>query len=136
MSETRGDRKENGPRETGKILEAVAWGALFIWWGLSFVQHFLPNGLDAAGTGVILLSVNAARKIKGVPVNGFSLTFGILTLLWGVLDMGNSVLHLAYRPPILAILLIALGVIVVVGAARRILRDGHGHSGQSAPQAS
>jgi hypothetical protein len=114
-----------------KVLETVAWGALLIWWGISFVPHFLPNGGDAAGTGVILLAVNAVRKLKGIRVNGYSLTFGILTIVWGVLDMGRSVLHLSYRPPILAILLIVLGLCIVVAVTLNLRRTG----GVEQPQA-
>jgi hypothetical protein len=103
-------------------LEAIAWGALLVWWGLSFIQHFLPNGMDAAGTGVILLAVNAVRRLKGIPVNGFSITLGILTLVWGGLDMSRSVFHLPYKPPIFAILLIVLGVVLFAASLRRIQR--------------
>lgn len=104
----------------GGILEAVAWGALFVWWGLSFLQHFMPNGLDAAGTGVILLAMNAVRRLKGIPVNGFSITLGILTLVWGGLDMSRSVFHLPYRLPVFAILLMVLGVVLLAAALLRI----------------
>jgi hypothetical protein len=105
-----------------RLLEGVAWRMLLVWWGLSFVPHFLPNGLDAAGTGIILLGVNAVRWFLHVPVRGFSVGFGILTLVWGVLDMGRSVLHLDYRPPVLAILLALAGIIILVGAIRATVR--------------
>jgi hypothetical protein len=107
-------------KNLGGILEAVAWGALFVWWGLSFLQHFMPNGLDAAGTGVILLALNAVRRLKGIPVNGFSITLGILTLVWGGLDMSRSVFHLPYRLPVFAILLMVLGVVLLAAALLRI----------------
>ena len=100
------------------LLEGLAWGMLLVWWGLSFVPHFLPNGLDAAGTGIILLGVSGARRLMNLPVRGFTLGFGILTLVWGVLDMGRSVLHLNYRPPVLAILLALAGVLILIAAIR------------------
>ncbi len=104
-----------------KILEAMAWGALFIWWGLSLWPHLLPNGLDAAGTGLILLGVNIVRRLNGIPINGFSSILGILTLVWGALDLSRSVLHLAYRPPVFAILCILLGLILMALPLRRRL---------------
>jgi hypothetical protein len=107
-------------RDFGDNIEAVAWGALFIWWGLSFIQPLMPNGLDAAGTGVILLALNAMRHFKGIPMNGFSVTLGILTLVWGGLDISRSVFHLPYKLPVFAILLIVLGVVLLVAAVRRI----------------
>jgi hypothetical protein len=105
-----------------RLLEGLAWGMLLVWWGLSFVPHFLPNGLDAVGTGIILLGVNAARKLKHMPARGFSVGFGILTLVWGALDMSRSVLHLDYRPPVLAILLALAGIIILVAAIRASVR--------------
>jgi hypothetical protein len=102
-----------------QVLESVAWGALFIWWGMSFIPHFLPNGLDAAGTGVILLGANLALLLKGMPVNGFAVTLGILTLAWGGLDLSRSVFNLPYRLPVFAILSMLLGVILLVSSLRK-----------------
>jgi hypothetical protein len=103
-------------KKLDSMLEKIAWSALFIWWGLSFIPHFLPNGLDAAGTGVILLGVNAVRLGLGKRPNGFSTAAGILCLVWGALDMMSSVLHLPYKPPVFAVLLVVLGIIVLVSA--------------------
>ena len=105
-------------RPEDRLLEGIAWGMLLVWWGLSFVPHFLPNGLDAAGTGVILLGVNAVRRWLRIPARGLSVGFGILTLVWGALDMGRSVLHLDYEPPVFAILLAVAGVIILAAAIR------------------
>ena len=116
-----------------RLLEGLAWGLLLAWWGLSFVPHLLPNGLDAAGTGIILLGVNAVRRAKGIPVRGLSIGFGILTLIWGALDMSRSVLHLDYRPPVLPILLAVAGIIVVARALLISARSGAARS--SGPQA-
>jgi hypothetical protein len=105
-------------KSTDRLLDGLAWGMLLVWWGLSFVPHFLPNGLDAAGTGIIVLAMCGVRKRKNLPVRGFALGFGILTLVWGMLDMGRSVLHMAYTPPVLAILLALAGILILVSAIR------------------
>ncbi len=105
------------------ILEASAWGLLFVWWGLSLLPHFLPNGLDAAGTGLILLGLNAARSMKKIPISGFSTTCGILCLIWGGLDLSRSVFHLPYRLPVFSILMIALGLILGLAALIRNRRN-------------
>jgi hypothetical protein len=110
-------------KRLNRILESVAWGALLIWWGLSFLQHFLPNGMDAAGTGVILLTVNVVRRMRGIPVNGFSVMLGILTLVWGGLDMLKSIFNVANDMPILAILFIVAGIVVAIGSYLRIRTD-------------
>ena len=118
-------------RVTDKFLEGIAWGLLLAWWGLSFVPHLLPNGLDAAGTGLILLGINTVRRLVGIRVRGLSIGFGILCLIWGALDLGRSMLHLDYHPPVLAILLGAAGLIVVVGVALSPARSVTGDSAGS-----
>jgi hypothetical protein len=106
-----------------RLLEGIAWGMLLVWWGLSFVPHFLPNGLDAAGTGVIVLGMCVVRRLMGLRVQWFAFGFGILTLVWGMLDMGRSVLHLDYRPPVLAILLALAGVLILIGVVHTAMKS-------------
>jgi len=112
----------NDTKRVNKVLETVAWGGLFVWWGISLIPRFLPNGLDALGTGVILLGVNLFRAGKRIPLNGFSLSAGILCSVWGGLDLSTSVFGLPHRLPVFAILMIVLGVIVLVGGVLRSLK--------------
>ncbi len=98
-----------------RLLDGIGWGMLLVWWGLSFVPHFLPNGLDAAGTGLILLGISAVRKAQGLKARGFVVGFGVLTLVWGALDLTRSVLHLDWKPPVVPILLALAGLIVLAG---------------------
>jgi len=98
----------------------LAWGALFIWWGITELFPFLPHGTGAIGIGLILLGLNVARSLNGVPTSGFTTTLGILALVLGGLELANSVLHLPFEVPVFAILLIALGVIML---ARELLRN-------------
>lgn len=93
--------------------EAIAWGALLIWWGITELVNFLPDGSGAIGAGFILLGVNAARSRKGIPINGFSTALGILALVWGGLELAGVVLNLPFELPVFAILLIVLGVTVL-----------------------
>ena len=95
--------------------ETIAWGALFIWWGITELVTFLPEGMGALGIGLILLAVNFARSRKGMPISYFSTTIGILALIWGGLELAGAVLSLPFELPIFAILLIALGVIILAG---------------------
>ena len=93
--------------------EAITWGALLIWWGITEMVKFLPTGTGAIGIGLILLGLNAARALNGIPVSRFSSTVGILALVWGGLELAGVVLSLPFELPIFAILLIVLGVIVL-----------------------
>ena len=100
-------------RTLNRNLETVAWGAFFIWWGITELFNFLPHGTGAIGIGLIWLVLNAARALKGVPISGFTTTLGILALVLGGLELASSVMRLPFELPIFAILLIVLGVILL-----------------------
>jgi hypothetical protein len=108
----------NTTKNLGRDFDAIGWGALFIWWGISVLVTSLPVGTVAIGTGLILIGVNAARKLSGVPISRFSTTVGILALIWGALELVGALLSLPFELPIFAILLIALGVIILVPELR------------------
>jgi hypothetical protein len=95
-------------------LEAIAWGAFFILWGVTEMFTSLPDGIGAIGIGLILIGLNAARSWTGRPTSSFTTTFGILALLLGGLELARPLLHLSFELPIFALLLLALGVIVLV----------------------
>ncbi len=96
--------------------EGLAWGAIFIWWGITELFRSLPDGTGVLGLGLILLGVNAVRTLNGVPVSGFSVTLGILAVVWGVLELAGAFLSLPFHLPVFAILLIVLGVLVLGGS--------------------
>jgi hypothetical protein len=107
-------------RTSDRNLETVAWGALFIWWGITELIPGLPHGTGAIGIGLIFLGLNLARSLNGIPTSGFSTTLGILALVLGGLELASSVMRLSFELPIFAILLIVLGVILL---ARELLRS-------------
>ncbi len=94
-------------------LGAFAWGAFFIWWGITELFPSLPAGTGALGIGFILLGLNAARHYSGVSTSGFSLSVGILAVVWGGLELTGVFLNLLFEIPVFAILLIVLGVMVL-----------------------
>ena len=100
-------------RTPNRNLEMVAWGAFFIWWGITELFNFLPHGTGAIGIGLIWLGLNAARALKGVPTSGLTTTLGILALVLGGLELASSVMRLSFELPVFAILLIVLGVILL-----------------------
>jgi hypothetical protein len=109
---SKGD-KMNDTQTTNRNFEAIAWGALFIWWGITELVPSLPDGTGAIGIGLILIGVNAARLLNGIPISRFSMTLGILALVWGGLKLVGVLLSLPFDIPVFAILLIVLGVILL-----------------------
>ncbi len=107
-------------RTLNRNLEAMAWGALFIWWGITELFPFLPHGTGAIGIGLILLGLNAARSLNGAQASGLTITLGILALVWGGLELAGSLLALPFQIPVFAILLIVLGAIML---ARELLQS-------------
>ncbi len=105
-------------RTSNRNLETIAWGALFIWWGMTELFSFLPHGAGAIGIGLIFLGLNVARSLNGIPTSGFSTTLGILALVLGGLELAGSLLALPFDIPVFAILLIVLGAIML---ARELL---------------
>lgn len=97
-------------------LGTIAWGAFFILWGITEMFPSLPEGTGAIGIGVILVGLNLARLWKREPIGGFTATFGILALLLGALQLARPLLHLPFKLPIFAILLLALGLILLGSA--------------------
>ncbi len=100
-------------------LGTFAWGSFFILWGITEMFPSLPEGAGAIGIGIILVGLNLARLWKREPISGFTTTFGILALLLGVLQLSRPYLHLSFELPIFAILLLALGLIVLGGALKK-----------------
>ena len=104
----------NTTKNISRNFDAIGWGALFIWWGI--VHHaalLAKSGGAPLGTGLILIGVNIARKLAGLPMSGFSTTIGILAIVWGVLELVGVLVNLPFEIPIFAILLIVLGLIVL-----------------------
>ena len=91
-------------------LEAIGWGAFFIWWGVTELFPSLPEGLGAVGIGLILLGLNAARSLNGIPISSFTTALGVLALVLGGLEL-VPVFSLPFELPVFALFLIVLGMI-------------------------
>lgn len=103
---------DNVRRLNGNLV-TVAWGAFFIWWGILELFEFLPKGTGAIGIGLILLCLNVARALNGIPTSGFTTVVGVLALVLGGLELASTILLLPFDLPVFAILLITLGVILL-----------------------
>ncbi len=97
-----------------KKIEAIGWGSLLIWWGLRWwVLLALPDGSGLVGSGLILLGLNLARWLAGVPSRGLTTLLGLLALVSGGLMVVNETMHLPFQLPVFEILLIAIGVLIL-----------------------
>jgi hypothetical protein len=101
----------NNGQKLNHRFEVIAWGAFFIWWGITELFPALPEGLGAVGIGLILLGLNMARSLNGIPASGFTTTLGILALVLGGLELAGPILRLPFEVPVFALLLIVLGLI-------------------------
>ncbi len=111
-------------RNSNLDLGTIAWGALFILWGIMGMFKTLPEGIGAVGLGLILIGLNLTRSWKGQPTSGFTTTIGILALLLGTLELAQPLLNLSFELPIFAILLIALGLILLGNALKGSINHG------------
>lgn len=102
----------NDSMRKNRNIDALAWGALFIWWGLTLLIQF-PAGVGLIGVGLILIAANAARYFQGMGLRGFTTAIGVLALVWGALELAGTVLPSAL--PVFPILLIVLGLMVLFG---------------------
>ncbi len=100
-------------RVRDQTFERIAWGAFFIWWGITELFQVLPKGTGLLGFGLILLGLNVARALNGVPTSGLTITLGILALVLGGLELAGAFLSLPFEIPVFAVLLIVLGMIVL-----------------------
>ena len=110
--------------------ETIAWGLLFIWWGLRWwVLISLPDGSGLVGTGVILLGLNLVRSLVSIPTRSFTTLLGLLALGVGGLMVANETLHLPIQPPVFETMLIVVGLILL---GRGLLRAPKAGQGQEA----
>ncbi len=93
-----------------RYFESMAWGALFVWWGVLELVKGFPNGVGAIGIGLILLGLNLARALNHIPTSGFTTFLGLLTLIWGGLELTQVTLGLPFEISVFPVLLIVFGI--------------------------
>ncbi len=93
--------------------DGFAWGAFFVWWGITELFPGLPEGTGAVGIGLILVGLNLARYRSQMPTSGFTTTLGVLALVLGGIELAQPLLGLTFDLPVFAILLIVLGLVTL-----------------------
>ena len=97
-----------------RYFESIAWGALFVWWGILELVKGLPNGVGAIGIGLILVGLNIARALNRIPTSGFTTFLGLLALVWGGLELASVTIGLPFEISVLPVLLIVIGMFTLV----------------------
>ncbi len=90
-------------------LATIGNGALLVWWGTVILVDPLTLGMGAIGTGLIMLCVNAARRLNDIPPKPSTTFLGSVAVAWGILDTVFSP-----RPGFsFAMLLVILGLAMI-----------------------
>jgi len=97
----------NNAKRLDSTFSKIGDNILLIWWGIVMIVHPLTIGMGAIGTGLILLGVNAARRLKGIPTKLTTTVIGSMAILWGLLD---TVFHPRFEVSF-ALMLIVIGLV-------------------------
>jgi hypothetical protein len=103
---------QSGSRRHGQRLDEIAMALVLIMTGGLWLapKAMFPEGMWLAGLGLILLGLNAARRIRGLMTSGFGIIVGLIAFAAGI---GRIV---GQELPLIPILLIILGIGLVFRA--------------------
>jgi hypothetical protein len=103
----------SGDRRRGRRLDEIALALFLIMTGTLWLapKAMFPEGSWLAGVGLIILGLNAARRILGLKTSGFGIIVGLIACAGGIARIIGREL------PLIPILLIVLGVGLVIRAA-------------------
>jgi hypothetical protein len=87
-------------------LDAIGWGAFFIWVGYAFLVD-VGIGVGLLGVGVIILAGQIARRLYSLPLEGFWVLAGLLFALGGMWELYQV------RIDLVPVLLIVIGLVVI-----------------------
>lgn len=103
----------SGDRRQGKRFDEIALALVLIMTGALWLapKAMFPEGAWLVGVGLILLGLNAARRIAGLKTSGFGIIVGLIASAAGIGRIIGQDL------PLVPILLIILGLGLVLRAA-------------------
>ena len=93
-----------------KRLAVLFWALMFILAGVIWLlpADLVRDGTWLVGIGVLLLGLNAARLLKGIPVRVLPTILGALALGAGLAEYGGV------RLPLIALTFIAIGASIIL----------------------
>jgi|PlaIllAssembly_1097288.scaffolds.fasta_scaffold123974_3 uncharacterized membrane protein len=103
----------SGNRRQRKRLDDIALALVLIMTGALWLapKAMFPEGTWLVGVGLIVLGLNAIRRLRGLKTSGFGLIVGLIAFAAGIARIIDQEL------PLVPILLIILGVGLVARAA-------------------
>lgn len=103
----------SGDRRRGRRLEEIALALVLVMTGALWLapEAMWPEGSWLAGVGLIVLGLNAVRRLRGLKVSGFGIIVGLVASAAGIGRIIGRDL------PTIPGLLIVLGVGLVIRAA-------------------
>lgn len=103
----------SGSSRQGKRLDEIAMALVLIMTGGLWLapKATFPEGTWLAGLGLILLGLNAVRRIRGLKTSGFGIIVGLIAFGAGI---GRII---GQELPLIPVLLIVLGAGLVLRAA-------------------
>jgi hypothetical protein len=107
-------------RELSRRFDNVGWGLLFLLIGALALPSGTLEYASVAAVGALLLGLNVARRVAGVPVRWFSIILGTAVLVAGVGAMAGT------KIDVFVLFFGLLGAVTVAGA---IVRPGRSTAG-------
>lgn len=105
----------NDIKSLNKRYLTIALGVLFLWLGILMIVPGNQSPIFVLGAGIILLGLNLARAVHGIPMSAFSITLGGLAFGLGLVAMFRTVLNIPpFDLPFLPTVLIIIGLYVLI----------------------
>jgi hypothetical protein len=102
-----------------KRYAAIAWGSAFLLLGVLMLIPGDQNAVFVLGAGIILLSLNLARRMRQIPVSTFSITLGVLATGLGMYALLRPLLHAPrFEVDAIPLVLIVIGLYVLIPGPR------------------
>lgn len=86
---------------------SISWGLFLIMIGGLALLPGVPGGTWLIGTGLIMLGLNAARRMNGIHMSTFTIVLGIAAVVFGIAEVVGTGL------PVFPILLILIGASIL-----------------------
>jgi len=109
----------NTARARNKVITSIAWGSIFILFGVLLAIPGDQNGIFLLGLGAIFLGLNLLRRLSGIPANLFSTVVGSLALCGGLYSLARPVLGLPHvQVGFIPLALIVIGLYILIPGPR------------------